>query len=285
MKFPKKVMVFGGTHGNEWTGVMIVKHYQQYFQTRYPELEIEFHLANLEAYELNHRYKDEDLNRAFQYLNEDKKSYENARARELKALIDEKVCVVIDLHTTTSNMGNTIILSHLNQQNIGLSAYLLDKIENCRVLSAPDPQKKYLVSQSEFGLMVELGPVANGTIHPKHLENGLAILESIFAYLSQPTEPIKEEITLYEEVKDIYYPKSLTGEINGYIHSDLQGKDYLPLKGKIKAFKLFQHDEIELELDEELYPIFINEAAYYSTHLAFSLCRKKTIKTGAPCKY
>lgn len=278
-------MIFGGTHGNEWTGAMIVKHYQDDLQKKFPKLKLEFHLANPEAFRLNRRFKDEDLNRSFQYLNESKSSFENSRARELRDLIEKEECFIIDLHTTTSNMGNTIILSHLNEQNISLCAYLLDHIENCRVLSAPDPKNKYLVSQSELGLMVEVGPVANGTIHPVQIENSLKILDSIFTYLSRPISPSTDEITLYEEAQDIYYPKDASGDINGYIHSDLQGKDFLPLKGKIKAFKLFKNDEIELELDEELYPIFINEAAYYSTGLAFSLCRKKSIKTDAPCKF
>ena len=64
MKF-KKVLVFGGTHGNEWTGVRIVENYQDYFQNKYPDLKLEFILANPEAHKLNKRFKDEDLNRAF----------------------------------------------------------------------------------------------------------------------------------------------------------------------------------------------------------------------------
>jgi hypothetical protein len=39
----------------------------------------------------------------------------------------------------------------------------------------------------------------------------------------------------------------------------------------------FQKESIEMKIDEDLYPIFINEAAYYPQKLAFTLCRKKSI--------
>ncbi len=108
----KRVVIFGGTHGNEWTGIKIVTHYQEYFQKKFPSLKLEFILANPEAYKLNRRFKDEDLNRAFQYLGENRSSFEHTRAKELKEIILKEDCLVLDLHTTTSNLGSTVIVSH-----------------------------------------------------------------------------------------------------------------------------------------------------------------------------
>ena len=102
MKLPRKVIIVGGTHGNEWTGIQVVRHYQDFFKQKYPDLMLEFILANPEAYKLNRRFKDEDLNRAFEFLREERSSYEHHRARELKLLIDQEPCLVLDLHTTTS---------------------------------------------------------------------------------------------------------------------------------------------------------------------------------------
>src|SRR5690606_38053335 len=105
--------IFGGTHGNEWTGVALVKNYADSLKEEFKELDINFVLANPVAHELNQRFKDEDLNRAFQFLSEERpNSYEHQRSRELKSLINEEPCFVIDLHTTTSNMGKTVIISH-----------------------------------------------------------------------------------------------------------------------------------------------------------------------------
>ena len=82
MRPKKKVLVFGGTHGNEWTGIRVVQQYAEKFKAQFPELDLHFELANPEAYKINRRFKDEDLNRAFQFLKEERHhSFENGRAR------------------------------------------------------------------------------------------------------------------------------------------------------------------------------------------------------------
>ncbi len=164
MKFPERVVIIGGTHGNEWTGVQVVRHYQEQLQKKFPRLRLEFILANPEAYKINKRFKDEDLNRAFQYLKENRQSYEHHRAHEIKRIIEQEACLVIDLHTTTSNMGKTVIVSHYNPQNLHLCAHVAKKFTDCRIIGSPDPQQKYLAGQSENGLMIEVGPVANGVV-------------------------------------------------------------------------------------------------------------------------
>ena len=80
MNRPSRVVIVGGTHGNEWTGIKIVSHYQDQLEQKFPKLKLEFVLANPVAYELNKRFKDEDLNRAFQFLSESRTSYEHTRA-------------------------------------------------------------------------------------------------------------------------------------------------------------------------------------------------------------
>jgi aspartoacylase len=277
MKWPSRVIIVGGTHGNEWTGITIVKHYQDSLKKKFPQLELEFLFANPESYNLNKRFKDEDLNRAFQFLDQNKASYEHTRAREIKSLIQKKECLVIDLHTTTSNMGKTIIISEFNPIIFSLCAKLQEEFADCRVIGAPDPSKKYLASQSEHGMILEVGPVANGIVIADILESTLAMLECLLDGIAKQKQSEKRELKIYQEAQDIYYPENEKGDVNGYIHSLIQGKDFLPLKGKFKAFKTFQGDDIELENEEELYPIFINEAAYYSQKLAFTLCRKMSI--------
>jgi aspartoacylase len=277
MKAPSKVIIVGGTHGNEWTGIKIVNHYQDYLKNKYPQITLEFIFANPEAYELNSRFKDEDLNRAFQFLNEDKKSYESIRAKEIKKIIDEEHCLVIDLHTTTANMGKTIILSHYNSFNLSLCARLGEQMKDLRIIGAPDPSKKYLASQTDFGLILEIGPVANNVVDPSILESTLQLVELILEQMSASLGINNGHLEVYEEARDVHYPLNEKGELNGYIHSDFQGKDFLALKNKFKAFKTYQQVDIEVETKEELYPIFINEAAYYPQHLAFTLCRKKKL--------
>lgn len=274
----RKVIVFGGTHGNEWTGVYVIKKYSQQLAKEFPELDIHFVHANPEAFAINKRFKDEDLNRAFQFLHEDRPdSYEHARAKELKSLIDKEPCFVIDLHTTTSNMGNTVIISHDRPMNFFVAKNLTSKLPDCRVILSPDPHKKYLASQSEFSMMIEVGAVANGVIDGIVLEGTLQVLREILRSLSTPGDFTGGSVDIYEEIEDVYYPQNENGEILAYIHSEFQHKDFYPVNGTYTPFKAFTGEDLRKETKEELFPIFINEAAYYPDKLAYTLCRKRKL--------
>lgn len=264
-----KVLVFGGTHGNEWTGVMAVTRYKEELKGKYQNLDLEFILANPEAYKLNKRFKDEDLNRAFQFLKENRKdSYEHHRAREIKQLIGSDPCFVIDLHTTTSNMGPTVIVAQPNRKNLYTCALLKGMVPDCRIIISPDLTRKYLVGQSDYGLMIEVGPVANGVVDALVLEKTLEILHSILVILMKNETPEEGEMECFEEIEDVYYPEGT------YIHSSFQGKDFRSILGAYTPFKSYDGKDISRETLEELFPIFINEAAYYPQKLAYTLCRK-----------
>jgi aspartoacylase len=276
MRLPKRVIIIGGTHGNEWTGITIIKHYQDEIKKKFPHLDLEFVFGNPEAYQLKKRFKDEDLNRASQFLNENRSSYENRRAKDIKKIIEKENCVVIDLHTTTSNMGKTLIISTDKTENLLLSGLIQKNAPDTKILLAQDPKKKYLISQSEFGIMIEVGPVANNVIEAEILEGTLYLLFCALRHIDD-FNPNLNEIEIFEEVEDVYYPQDQKGDLSAYIHSELSQKDFTKLGQRFKAFKGFNGQEINHTTSEELYPIFINEAAYYHSKLAFSLCRK-TIK-------
>ncbi len=273
----KNVLIFGGTHGNEWTGIAVIKNYETYFKEKYPNLRLKFIHSNPEAYKINKRFKDEDLNRAFEFVNEKRSTYENQRARELKEIISKEDCFIIDIHTTTSNMGKTVILSHYHPLNLKMAEAITKTFSDARVIGAPDPNKKYLASQSETGLMIEVGPVANGLVEPKTLKQTLELLDKILFELSSPSVS-SGEFPLYEEVEDIYYPQNEAGELIAFIHPDFQDKDFAPVSGEYKAFETFTGKSITHKTSEILYPIFINEAAYYPRKLAYTLCKKVSYK-------
>ena len=275
----KKVLVFGGTHGNEFTGIWLVKKYGEFFKKKYPQLEVEFIISNPEAYKINKRFKDEDLNRAFQFLNENRPdSYEHKRAREIREKILAQDCFVIDLHTTTSAMGNTLILTNYNPLVLWVAREIQTKIADSRIIGSPDPNKKYLASQVGNSLMIEVGPIANGVIDPKVFEGTFQLVDQILLSLSEAPEGPQGEIELYVEVEDVKYPLDNDGEISAYIHSGFQGKDFVELDGSYTPFRRFSGEEITSKTLGPRYPIFINEAAYYPQHLAYTLCEKRLIK-------
>lgn len=274
----KKVIIFGGTHGNEWTGIYAIKKYAEILAKEFPDLDLHFVHANPEAYRVNRRFKDEDLNRAFQFLHESRPdSFEHNRAKELKTMIDKEPCFVLDLHTTTSNMGNTVIISHDRPLNFFVAKNLSEKLSDCRVILSPDPNRKYLASQSEFGMMIEVGPVANSLIDGVVLEGTLQLMREVLRTLSTLTNLTSGSVEIYEEIEDVYYPQNDNGELTSYIHRSFQDKDFHPIKGAYIPFKSFEGVDEVRETKEELYPIFINEAAYYPVKLAYTLCRKRIL--------
>lgn len=285
MTIINKVLIIGGTHGNEWTGIYAVKKYADSLRSEFPQLDLHFIMANPEAYKMNRRFKDEDLNRAFQFLSEERdNSYEHQRAKELKTLIDSEPCFVLDLHTTTANVGKTIIISHDQPLNFHVAARLIKSIPKCRIILAPDPHKKYLASQSHFGMMIEVGPVANGVIDGQVLESTILLIKEILTILSTPMTLIEQTVEIYEEAEDVFYPQDDNEQLLGYIHPEFQGQDFIPIRGKYRPFKTFQGEDVVLESQEERYPIFINEAAYYPRKLAYTLCRKKMLQIDASNK-
>lgn len=272
------VIIFGGTHGNEWTGIFVIEKYQKQLEAEFPDLNLNFILANPEAYKINRRFKDEDLNRAFQFLHEERKnSYEHERAKEIKELISEVPAFIIDLHTTTANMGNTLIISHENKLNLNISSEVLKLVPGAKAILSPDPNRKYLASQSEFGLMIEVGPVANGLIESKTLQGTYELLRQILTALSKQESLKNSEIEVYEEVQDVHYPRDINGEMMAFIHENFQGQDFIPLRNTYTPFRTFSGEAINMTSPGELFPIFINEAAYYFTGLAYTLCRKRTL--------
>jgi aspartoacylase len=269
----EKILVVGGTHGNEWTGVYAIRKFAPALLKEFPSLNLEFIHANPEAFRLNRRFKDEDLNRAFQFLGEDRpQSYEHQRARELKGVINHQ-CFVIDLHTTTSNMGNTIIISQGLAVNFFIASKIVEKLENTKIIFSPDPEQKYLVSQSPFGMMIEVGPVPNSVLQSQTLKETLVLLRSILQEISTLSNVTTGSLEIYEEAQDIFYPEE-DGELTAYIHEDFQGKDFQAIEGEFTPFRTFAAEEIKMKTAEKLFPVFINEAAYYSGKLAFTLCRR-----------
>lgn len=274
----KKVLVFGGTHGNEFTGVWVVERYAEYFKKKFPTLDVEFIFANPEAYKISKRFRDEDLNRAFQFLHETRPgSFEHRRAREIRDKILAQPCFVIDLHTTTSAMGKTLIITDYNPLVLWVSAEAEKNVTDTRVIGSPDPNKKYLASQVPHSLMIEVGPVANGLIDAEVLEGTIAVLDGVLSAISRAPAAPTGEIDLYVEVEDVKYPSNEKGEISAYIHSGFQGKDFVKIDGEYTPFRKISGEEITLKTTGPRYPIFINEAAYYPQQLAYTLCEKKSM--------
>lgn len=283
-----RVGIVGGTHGNEFTGVYLTKKFEQFPELiKRPSFYSFTLLGNPKAFEVGRRYIDKDLNRCFS-LKEIKDSslysYEKSRAREIRQILNPpgkcQVDFLVDLHSTTTNMGLTLILGNPHPFNLRLAAYLSSLNPFVRVcMSTQSPQKDiYLRSLCELGFVIEVGPVAQGVLNADFFQKTEALIYAVLDYLEEynqgKTEQSDRTLTLYQFLRDIDYPRNEQGEIQAMIHPQLQGRDYEPLHPGDLMFLTFDNRAITYEGESTVYPIFINEAAYYEKGIAMCFTEK-----------
>lgn len=194
---------------------------------------------------------------------------------------NSNVDFIIDLHSTTANMGLTIIPVDKSPFNIGVAAYLnsINPLINAYCWQQTGQESPFLRSICQLGCTIEVGPVAQGVLNATLFEQTEklvgAILDYLDAYNSGELKQIPSTLTLYQCVEMIDYPKTQTGELQAMIHPQLQFKDYQPLNHGAPMFLTFDGQTITYEAESTVYPVFINEAAYYEKGIAMCLTKKQ----------
>ncbi|MBW4562169.1 MAG: aspartoacylase [Mojavia pulchra JT2-VF2] len=284
----KRVVIVGGTHGNELIGIYLVKKFEEMPKLIQREsFESYTLIANPKAYEIGKRYVDTDLNRCFQRQdleNPKLSSYEAQRAKAIYRTFGTGGSLaadfVIDLHSTTSNMRLTIILPSKHSFNLRLAAYLSSVNPNVKVLySEPKTSDRpYLDSICEFGCTIEVGAVAQGVLNATLFQQTKELVHIILDYVeayNEGTPPqVKDTFTIYQTIQTIDYPRNEVGEIQAMIHPQLQFRDYEALHPGELIFLTFDGQEIAYEGDSTVFPVFINEAAYYEKGVAMCITQQ-----------
>lgn len=283
----KNVALVGGTHGNELTGIFLVKKYEQDSHLiRRDSFELLTLLANPQAIEVGRRYIDTDLNRCFQpqdLQNPKLISYEQLLAKQIAFTIRQsKIDLIIDLHSTTSNMGLTMIFHNNHPYLLDLAAYLSGINPLVKVLQYPPNQDhSYLRSLCELGFAIEVGPVAQGILNAELFLQTEDLISSILNFVELSNQGITPKVpktfTQYQQVKSVDYPRDKQQRIRAMIHPQLQFKDYEILHPGDPLFLSFDGEDILYEGESSMFPIFINEAAYYEKHIAMSLAIKQQV--------
>ncbi|HEY9692404.1 MAG TPA: aspartoacylase [Oculatellaceae cyanobacterium] len=286
-----RVAIVGGTHGNELIGIYLVKKFERSPQSIARSTFESFTLlANPKAYEIGKRYVDTDLNRCFQrqdLSNSNLNSYEALRAKEIYRLFgiggSQQADIVIDLHSTTSNMGLTLILANLDPFNLRLAAYLISINPKVKVLypASKNQDSPHLDSICKFGCTLEVGAVANGVLDASLFQETEALVYAILDYLEAYNQgifsDIKGPLTIYQSPQRIDYPRNELGELQAMVHPQLQFRDYQAIQPGAPIFLTFEGETIAYEGESTVYPVFINEAAYYEKQTAMYLTEKHQI--------
>ncbi len=281
-----QVLLVAGTHGNEINASWLLDQWK-----KNPGL-IKTHglgfstvIGNPLARQLCKRYIDRDLNRSFSkdLLNSSKiDDYEIKRAKELLDLYGSRAIepcqIAIDFHSTTSSMGSSLVvygrrpadlaLAGLIQNRLGLPIYLHEGEKS---------QTGFLVESWPCGMVVEIGPVSQGVLHNKIINQTLIALQTFIdeiALAKSGKAKFPKNILVHRHLKSIDFPRDESGNQCGFIHSQIQGKDWIPINRETPLFEDTEGNTVKLFADnfqEDLIPVFINEAAYLEKGIAMSL--------------
>ncbi|WP_305404997.1 aspartoacylase [Photobacterium leiognathi] len=290
----KDVAVVGGTHGNEFSGIYLLKKWQSTPQSLVREsFSVETVFANPKAFDENKRYVDHDLNRQFglhDLANFELASYEQSRAKALNEQIgpkgNAKSDFIIDLHNTTSNMGPSLILLQSDQFNRQLGAYVKEKMPDAVVVFEDHTSVDdhlFVCSIAKQGVIIEVGPQPQSVIRQDVLDwmedmTG-HILDFVHLYNTNEIPALADSYDAYRYEETLKLPVDEQGERIGMVHKSVQDNDFEPLNPGDPIFTLFDGTEIFWEGDYVAYPHFINEAAYYDNNLAMSLGKKIVVST------
>lgn len=290
----KNIAITGGTHGNEFTGVYLVKKWQ-----KSPELikrsnfKTITKLMNTQAIKEVRRYVDQDLNRSFgmhDLADDSLDAHEAKLAKELNEELGKKgsdnpnVDFIVDLHTTTANMGLSIVVSNPSTITWRAIAYLSKMEPSLKVYRwQGDIENSFVESMAPHGFAIEVGAVPQGVLRADLFVQTEALIYHLLDYIEK--ENLGEDLGL-EETLEIYdhevlvdYPRDSEGDILAMVHSERQDKDFTLIKQGDPLFLTLDNETIAYE-GEERYTIFINEAAYYEKGFAMTLAEKRVVGIG-----
>ena len=282
-----QVLLVAGTHGNEINGIFLFDQWEK------SPLLINTHgiktckvIGNPEAQKAGKRYLHQDLNRSFQresIKSISSSNFERFRANELVNLYGEageNPCqIALDFHTTTSSMGSCLVvygrrdadlaLASLIQSQLGLPIYLHESDQK---------QTGFLVESWPCGLVIEIGPIGQGLLNSRIISKTKLILETLMEQIHQVknlTFYPPDKLIIHRHIKSIDFPRDDKGNIDGYVHSLRQSKDWQELKKNDELFLKLNGEIIRYEEEEHYVPVFINEAAYVEKNMAMSFTKRE----------
>ncbi len=282
-----RIALVGGTHGNETSGIQLIRNYRTYGLPELAEgLEVSLHLANPSAIAANVRFVDEDLNRLFtpERLTAGGSSKEAILASHLNETLGPKgnsaYDVVIDIHNTTSNMGATLILLSADSFNIQLARYVKQQMPQANILLEDEKSfadHAYLCTLGRRGVMVEVGAQPQGVLREDVLLQAQTLTETILSFCALDELPDLPACTAYRLGENVHYPLDHYGFRTAMLHHELQDNDFLPLMPGQPVFRTFNGQDITWWQDSPTYPHFINEAAYHKQNVAFATATQITL--------
>uniref|UniRef100_A0A2K5YME4 Aspartoacylase n=1 Tax=Mandrillus leucophaeus TaxID=9568 RepID=A0A2K5YME4_MANLE len=266
----KKVAIFGGTHGNELTGVFLVKHWlENGAEIQRTGLEVKPFIANPRAVKKCARYIDCDLNRIF--------DLENLGP----GLAQQSHDIINVLLTPLKQREQNIRFLHNKKDVFDFFQTSLAPLP-CYIYLIEHPSLKYATTRSiaKYPVGIEVGPQPQGVLRADILDQMRKMIKHALDFIHHFNEG-KEfppcAIEVYKIIEKVDYPRDENGEIAAVIHPNLQDQDWKPLHPGDPMFLTLDGKTMSLGGDCTVYPVFVNEAAYYEKKEAFAKTTKLTL--------
>ena len=177
-------------------------------------------------------------------------------------------------------MGLTLILSARDPMTTRVAAELAAEFPDVRLFLQPEDRSTspYLGTMARRDFCIEVGPQVHGTLDAILFERTeklvLRLLELVERWNQGKLGEALRSVEVHTEWKQVDYPRNSEGQITAMIHPDLQGKDYMEFQPGSPMFRTFSGHDVPWNGPESVWPVFINEAAYYEKKVAMTLTRK-----------
>jgi len=284
-----RVLVVAGTHGNERNAPWLLEHWrQQPAALEASALALELAIGNPAALAAGVRYIQRDLNRSFSLsLLDDpgREELEVQRARQLIAAHGPggtSPCpVVLDLHSTTAAMGNSLVLYGRRPADLALAAGIQSLLGLPIYLHEADAaQSGFLVEQWPCGLVIEVGPVPQGVITATVCRQTQLAVEAALAVLAAARAGrlrLPSTLVVHCHAGSLDLPRHSDGRPAACLHPLRQHRDWQPLHPGAPLFLCPDGTTTcqAATAESPLWPVFINEAAYGEKGIALSVTRRE----------
>ncbi len=288
----KNVAITGGTHGNELTGVYLIHKFLAHPESVKREgFTTHCIHTNVGAMKQCTRYVDKDLNRTFTLKALDDYTlteYEDSLSKVINQRIgpkgskDPAMDMVIDLHTTTSDMGLSICVSTTDAFTWQAIAYVQEQIPELHIFrwNGDTDDASFVSSIPPHGITIEVGPIPQGVLRADMFFGTERVVQAILDYIELYNQGKAKPYTtaeIYDHVELIDYPRNAEGQITAMLHPHLQDNGYAKIEKGDPLFVTLEGEDVCYEGTEPRYILFANEAAYYEKHFSMCLTDKKTI--------
>lgn len=280
-------LIVAGTHGNELSGIYLHKLINdRLYSAQRSTFATSSVIANSEAVKQNVRYLETDLNREFAELGNEKERvlHESKVAAAFAAKYAAiKNQLIVDLHNTTSNMGATLILLSTDPFYRKMGAYVKQRMPKANILfedRKPWSEQPYLCSTGEYGVMIEVGAQAHGSLKSETLELMKQMLTAVLDYVEKHN---LNQIDNLQDYSAFFYTEEVPilldqdGMRSAMVHPMVCGRDFEVVKQGEPLLATFLGHDILWEKAQDIYPHFINESAYSKANIAMALAEKRLV--------